>query len=89
MPWEETQDAPSIISLLSLLDPMLLMASAGGPMNVRSACATRCANTVDSERKPYPGWIAEAPLRFATSSILSMTSWCAHVSFPKGAMGHM
>lgn len=52
-----TQGTPAliIISLLSLFDPILLIASAGGPINTNPASLTLAAKVVDSDMKPYPG----------------------------------
>lgn len=47
-----------MISLLSFLLPILLIASAGGPINSNPASWTRVAKMGDSDKKPYPGCIA-------------------------------
>jgi hypothetical protein len=47
-----------MISLLSLFDPILRIASAGGPIKTSPSSATRWAKVDDSERKPYPGCMA-------------------------------
>jgi len=54
--------------LASRLLPMRRMASAGGPTKTRPAPAQAAANPAFSERKPYPGWMASAPVRRAASS---------------------
>src|SRR5947209_4882300 len=48
------------------------IADAGGPMNFTPAWSHAAAKSAFSERNPYPGWIACAPLRFATSNIFPM-----------------
>src|ERR671911_108885 len=47
-------------------------AAPGGPTQTRSASSTARAKFAFSERKPYPGWTASAPLSFATATIFSM-----------------
>jgi hypothetical protein len=41
---------------------MSLMASADGPMNARPHSPTISAKWAFSAKKPYPGWIASAPV---------------------------
>src|SRR5208283_5015981 len=55
-----------------VLEPINSIDSGVGPMNLRPASAQALAKRAFSERKPYPGWIASAPLRRATSRILSI-----------------
>jgi hypothetical protein len=52
-----TQGTPAlnIISLLSLLLPILLIASSGGPIKTIPASVTCLAKIVDSDMNPYPG----------------------------------
>jgi hypothetical protein len=52
-----TQGTPAlnIISLLSLLLPIALIASGGGPINTIPASFTFRAKSVDSDMNPYPG----------------------------------
>ena len=49
------------------------MAADGGPMNVRPACSSAAANSEFSERNPYPGWTAWAPVRRAASTTAGMS----------------
>ncbi len=46
-----------------ILSPMTSMASGGGPTNVTPWAVTARAKSAFSEKKPYPGWTASAPLR--------------------------
>src|SRR5215831_18377460 len=62
--------AASIAWRARVFDPINSIACAVGPMNLRPAPAQAWANRAFSERKPYPGWIAWAPLRRATSRIV-------------------
>ena len=50
------------------LSPIASMAEGGGPTHVRPASITARAKPAFSERNPYPGWTASAPLSRATSS---------------------
>jgi hypothetical protein len=52
--------------------PMASMDAAGGPMKVMPAASTARASSAFSERNPYPGWIASAPVFFAASITFSM-----------------
>jgi hypothetical protein len=72
-----TQGTPAlnIISLLSLLLPIALIASGGGPINTIPASFTLRAKSVDSDMNPYPGWIASAPDWAAMARILSARNW--------------
>ena len=47
------------------------IAPGGGPTKTRSLSAQACANSACSERKPYPGWMARAPVRFAAAITFS------------------
>jgi hypothetical protein len=42
------------------------MEAPDGPMKTSPAAATASAKSAFSDRKPYPGWIACAPLSRAT-----------------------
>ena len=46
----------------SILSPMAIIASFGGPINVIPFSFNLVANSAFSERKPYPGWTAWAPV---------------------------
>ena len=48
------------------------VAAIGGPMKTMPAFSHARAKSTFSERKPYPGWIAWAPVRAAASSTRSM-----------------
>ena len=51
--------------------PIAAMASAPGPMKVIPASAQARANSWFSLRKPYPGWIASAPVLRAAAMMAS------------------
>src|SRR5688572_9495098 len=57
------------------LSPIAAMASAGGPIQVRPAAVTIRAKDGFSARNPYPGWIASAPDRRATSRMPSASRY--------------
>ena len=54
-----------------LLIPMSLMADAGGPMNMIPSFEQSSANSTFSDKKPYPGCMAWAPVLNAASKTLS------------------
>jgi len=54
-------------------NPKVRMFSGVGPMNTIPAAAHASANSVFSARKPYPGWIAPAPVSFAALRIAAMS----------------
>ena len=54
--------AAAISALASILDPIASMASGGGPTQVSPASSTARAKAAFSDRKPYPGWTASAPV---------------------------
>ena len=51
----------------AVLLPIASIASAGGPTQTSPASRTARANQARSERKPYPGCTAPAPVRRAAS----------------------
>merc|ERR1719300_589567 len=53
------------------LIPISLIADDGGPTKMTPSFWHCSANSTFSERNPYPGWIACAPVNLATSRILS------------------
>ena len=53
------------------LSPSLRSVSGRGPMKTMPCAAQARAKSGDSERKPYPGWMASAPVSAATRSISS------------------
>ncbi len=55
-----------------ILSPMISMASGGGPMKVTPAAVMARAKSVFSEKKPYPGCTASAPLRAMASRMASV-----------------
>src|SRR5690606_19865215 len=63
--------AAAIRSLAPALLPIRRIDAADGPMNTSPAAATASAKSAFSDRNPYPGWIACAPARRATSMIAS------------------
>jgi hypothetical protein len=50
---------------------MVSIDSADGPIKINPAAFTFLAKSAFSLKKPYPGWIASAPVCLATSIILS------------------
>ena len=50
--------ADSAIARALILEPIELITSAFGPIQMRSASTTSFANDAFSERNPYPGWTA-------------------------------
>src|SRR5919198_21297 len=60
--------AARICSRAAVLEPIVSIASAGGPIQTSPARATARAKAAFSARKPYPGWIASAPARCAAST---------------------
>jgi hypothetical protein len=48
---------------------MARTAAGGGPMKTSPAAAHASANAAFSARKPYPGWIAWAPVARAAAMI--------------------
>ncbi len=60
---------------LETLSPMTSIASGGGPMKVTPSAVMARANSVFSEKKPYPGWTPSAPHRLMTSRILAVSRY--------------
>jgi hypothetical protein len=52
----------AIVRRAAALSPITRIWSAVGPMNVMFDAAHVSANSAFSARKPYPGWIASAPV---------------------------
>ena len=71
-----TDPLGSVEELLALGEsigyPLLIKASAGGPIHTSPASSTARANDAFSARKPYPGWMACAPARSAVSTSVSI-----------------
>ncbi len=55
-----------------ILSPITSIASGGGPMNVTPRSVMARAKSAFSEKNPYPGWSASAPLRSMTSRMASV-----------------
>src|SRR6266540_1514221 len=64
-PGRSGSPAFSIASRAATLFPMSRIISGRGPMNLIPIRVTISANSAFSERKPYPGWIASAPVTSA------------------------
>ncbi len=62
--------ARAAVTAVALL-PAISRISAGGPMKVMPASTQACARSGFSERKPYPGYTASAPLSTAARMISS------------------
>jgi len=65
--------APDTVFRASVLLPILRIASADGPMKVIPADAQASAKSSFSDRNPYPGWTASAPVCRQAARILSIT----------------
>ena len=63
--------AAAISSRALVFEAIASIASGGGPMKTRPASAHARAKSGFSARKPNPGWMASAPVRRATSMIVS------------------
>ena len=61
--------ADSASSRALTLLPIRVMAWVDGPMNVMPEAWQSSANSAFSDRNPYPGWMASAPIRLAKSTI--------------------
>jgi hypothetical protein len=57
--------------LLSL-SPISLIAPDGGPIKTNPSDSTMSTKDAFSDKNPYPGWMAVAPVFFAMDMILSM-----------------
>ena len=66
-----TRGAPTFWAMCRArtLSPNASMAAGGGPIQISPAASTASAKDAFSARKPYPGWMASAPLRAAMSRI--------------------
>jgi hypothetical protein len=65
--------ASAISFLAASFSPIARIDSGFGPTQTSPASITACANSAFSERKPYPGWIASAPVSRAAAMIFSPT----------------
>ena len=80
----------SAISLALSLSPIEVITFELGPTQIRSAFSTSLENLAFSERNPYPGWIASAPVCFAASIIsfpfryVSLSLTASSAIFTKG-----
>ncbi len=63
--------AAAIRRRASVLSPMARIAPDGGPMNAMPAWRQASANRQFSDKNPYPGWTASAPVRRAASRMAS------------------
>src|SRR5205809_2360852 len=54
-----------------ILSPIALIAAAPGPTQIRPLASVVLAKLAFSERKPYPGWMASAPVALAAARIAS------------------
>ena len=64
--------ASRIVFRAVALSPIARMWCAAGPMNVMCDLAQISANSAFSARKPYPGWMASAPVTSAAAMIRGM-----------------
>jgi hypothetical protein len=70
-----TSGAPALVAMCraATLSPRSMIDWGEGPIQIRPASMTACANSAFSDRKPYPGWMASAPDCLAAFRILSIT----------------
>ena len=61
-----------IVLRAAALSPMVRICSGVGPMKVMFDAAQVSANSAFSARKPYPGWIASAPVISAAAMMRGM-----------------
>ncbi len=54
--------AAIIVARAAALSPMRSIDSGAGPMNLTPCSRHSAENSARSARKPYPGWIASAPV---------------------------
>ena len=66
-----TQGTPAFFMALiaDTLSPIRRIVSAFGPMKIKPDFSTCSAKSAFSDRKPYPGWIATAPVTSAAAII--------------------
>ena len=57
----------------AILSPMASMAWAFGPMKTIPSFSSAAQNAGFSDRKPYPGWTASAPVSWHAFTMRSMT----------------
>jgi hypothetical protein len=63
---------PDIVFRAAALSPMSRICSAVGPMKAMLLAAHVSANSAFSARKPYPGWMASAPVISAAAMMRGM-----------------
>ena len=63
--------ARSIAARAPIFEPMISIASGGGPTNTSPAASQARANAAFSARNPKPGCTASAPARSAVRTIVS------------------
>ena len=63
--------AAAAMARAETLSPSRRRVSGRGPMKAIPAAAQASANSGDSERNPYPGWIASDPVSTATPMMSS------------------
>ena len=69
--WDDRDARGGIAARAAVFEPISSIAADGGPIQTRPAPSTSRANAAFSARNPYPGWIASAPARAATSTTAS------------------
>jgi hypothetical protein len=72
VPGRSGRPAFCISSRAVALSPTFSITSGFGPMKVIPSSAQISAKYGSSERKPYPGWIASAPVLSAAPMMLGM-----------------
>jgi len=71
-----TADRPAVLMITARIFPgwhvYSLTQPAGGPTKTNPCSSQARANAARSERNPYPGWTASAPLRAAAARMAGM-----------------
>ena len=63
--------ALAIMALAATLSPIAAMVSGAGPTKISPASAQARANAAFSDKNPYPGWTASAPVAVAAAMMRS------------------
>ena len=73
LPGTTGRPASRMVRRATALSPIARIMSAAGPMNVKPHEAHTSAKWALSDRNPYPGWIASAPVTSAAE--MSRAMW--------------
>ena len=72
VPGTEATSAVAAAFRDEILSPMISMAAGGGPIQATPRSVMARAKSAFSEKNPYPGWTASAPLRSIASRMASV-----------------